>query len=200
MMILEIYEVDEAIFALEEIACPTRHRPLQAGLSSSCRRRNDGLPLDQLLSDVPDTLNETCWFALPCHLRLFYMRHPACFHRCPVQKRREIINKTCPIESIAFGHISVMYDKSLLVQGENRSPPHYVYYNDRLGGEFLPNKPLFRMNHTICRRLEDFPGHFTSTGRLGGLHGYATAICNTLLHDDDHFCVNPRMYLHHALM
>jgi hypothetical protein len=77
------------------------------------------------------------------------------------------------IEGIAFGYISVMYDRSALVHGANRSPSQYVCYDDR---------------------------------RLGGLHWYAPAIydqlyqCNTILHNDDHFCASPRMYLYQALI
>ncbi|CAF1279668.1 unnamed protein product, partial [Adineta ricciae] len=200
--------ITEPIFANEDIICP-RNPPLEMKFTSSCLLSRDTLLRQTLFSTKPNNLSDDCWDALFCLLRLPDPWNPTCRALCSEIPCEDIINMTCPsmihvpAKPIAFGHIYVVYDKEQTIkQQRGIISPHYICYDDRLCNGFLSNKSLFSYNGKTCRRPEDFPLNYSSSGpgRDSWLNAFILPIirqlsqCNTILYKDPTICNEQDFY------
>ncbi|CAF1356637.1 unnamed protein product [Adineta steineri] len=205
--ILPFYNlINEPTFTTEDIICK-KDIERRASFTSSCVNNRNDLILEAMFSSKPNFVSDDCWFAFRCKFRIPDSSHPNCHHISINKTYEEIINTTCPNElyipnvPLFFGHIYFAYTKKAALESiTGMSSPQYVCYNDQLCNGFYTDRELFTMDHSTCRRPEDFPFKFDPKGRGSWLDTYVKPVykqlykCNTIIRNISKFCDNSIMY------
>ncbi|CAF1013120.1 unnamed protein product [Rotaria sp. Silwood1] len=199
----------EPTFLTEDITCPHRDRFTEAKLTSSCVQARSNLLERLIFSDKPNAVSRKCYLAVKCRLGVPNQWNPQCHDLCLNGICTELINATCPdlinvpAGPVIFGHVYFVYTKQKLISlSAIPPPPQFICYNDQLCSGFYPNRTIWLLNNTACRRPEDFPLSFRlhGAGRGRWMVTYVAPLyeelsqCNTIIRNNSIICNNPNMY------
>ncbi len=198
--------INAPTFANEDITCPLRFYKFHTRLTSSCVPTRDNLLREMMFFDTPNSLSDICWLVFKCFINILNRFDPKCSDLCLNESCKQMLGKTCPnlllipAGPLAFGHMYLAYTTEILVNTNLPPDPHYICYNDKLCGGFYLNRTLLMVNHSTCRRLEDFPISFRAPGRLSWIDMYFRPLraelyrCNTIVYNNVAVCNSSTMY------
>ena len=198
------------MISYEDVACINKESAnllISILVSSSCDLIRHELLKKLIISDKPTTLSSICYDAFYCIFYREEFRSRICQDICENDKCQLLISETCPnviitpAAPLAFGHVYVGYFKQTNLYSYRRKPDLVCYDEQHCQNLQSNNITLFTYNNRTCRRIEDSPIKFSSSGRfISTLQEQIKSIrtyfrqCNIISYENIDNDTNPFMY------